>query len=55
MRSLLEFDRRPLLTDPTRRRRLPRWVRWVMGIAAGALVATTLGYLIADQEQARDQ
>ncbi len=55
MTSLLETDRRPFLTEPTPRQRLPRWVRWVMGIAAGALVATALGYLIADQEQARDQ
>lgn len=55
MMSLLETDRHPLLTGPTPRRRHPRWARWVVSIAAGALFATVLGYLIADQEQARDQ
>ncbi len=55
MRSLLETDRRPILTEPTPRQRLPRRARWAVGVAAGALFAAALGYLIADQEQAHDR
>ncbi len=55
MISLLETDRHPLVTGPTPRRRRPRWARWVVGIVAGALFATALGYLVADQERAHDQ
>jgi hypothetical protein len=55
MMSLLETDRHPALTGPTPRRRLPRWVRWVVGIAAGALFASALGYLIADQGRAHGE
>lgn len=54
MKSLLETDR-PCVTEQTPRRWLPRRARWVVGIAAGALFAATLGYLVADQEQAHDR
>jgi hypothetical protein len=55
MMTLLETDRHPVFAGTTPRRRLPRWARWVVCIAAGALFATALGYLIADQEQAHDE
>jgi hypothetical protein len=55
MTSLLETDPCSSTTETVRRPRLSRRTRWVVGIAAGALFAAALGYLIADQEQAHDR
>jgi chromosome segregation ATPase len=55
MTSLLETDHGTSTTEVVRRQRLSRRTRWVVGIAAGALFASALGYLIADQEQAHDR
>jgi hypothetical protein len=56
MTNLLEGDRRrPYLTEPPARRRMSRRTRWMLWIAAGALFAASLGYLIPDQVQARDR
>jgi hypothetical protein len=61
MRSLLETDRTPLLSEPiphqrrVRRVRRARRVRWIVGTSAGALFAVALGYLIVDQVQTHDQ
>lgn len=53
--DLLEIDRRPAPSDPweplPRRPRRPRWLLW---IAAGVLLAASVGYLIRDQVQTRD-
>jgi septal ring factor EnvC (AmiA/AmiB activator) len=47
---------RPTGTEPPPRRRRPSSrVRWLAGIGAGALLVAALGYLIADQVQARHQ
>jgi hypothetical protein len=51
-RRLLDTDRIPVLTEPPRQRRVPRWV---LGVAAGALLAAALGPLIADQVTAYDR
>ena len=55
MTDLLEVDRRPFLMSHPARRRTSRRKRWVLWIAAGALFAAVLGYLIPDQVQARDR
>src|SRR5271168_4534409 len=55
MRDLLEVDRRPFPTEPRARRQLSRRTRWILWIAAGALFAAALGYLVPDQVQAHDQ
>ena len=55
MKSLLEVDRRPFPADPLPQPRLSRRTRWIVGLAAGALCAAALGYLIVDQAQARTQ
>jgi hypothetical protein len=55
MRNLLEADRRPFQTEPRARRQMSRRTRWILWIAAGALFAAALGYLIPDQVRARDQ
>jgi hypothetical protein len=39
-----------LAEGPRTRRRRTRWIRWTLAIVAGALVASTLGYLIDDQK-----
>jgi chromosome segregation ATPase len=55
MKGLLEVDRRPFPTvPPERRRRSPR-VRALVWLAAGALCATTVGVLVADQIRAQRQ
>jgi hypothetical protein len=53
MRNLLDVDRRPFLNEPRARRQMSRRTRWIVWIAAGALFAAALGYLIPDQVQAR--
>jgi hypothetical protein len=55
MTSLLETDRRPVLTEPSRRRRASRRARWMLCSVAGALLGAALGYLVVDQVQAYNQ
>src|ERR1700735_551578 len=56
MTNLLAGDRRPpSLTDPPARRQTSRRTSCMLWIAAGALFAAALGYLIPDQVQARDR
>jgi len=55
MRSVLEEDRRPFLTEPRARPQTSRRRRWILWIAAGSLFAAAMGYLIPDQVQARDR
>jgi predicted acylesterase/phospholipase RssA len=55
MRSLLETDRRPSLSEPIPPQRASRRMRWIAGTSAGALLAAALSYLIVDQVQTRDQ
>ena len=51
MRSLLEADRQPFSNEPPAPVRRPAWVRWTVGIVAGALFLAALGYLIPNQLQ----
>lgn len=54
--GLLQLDHRaPPPPEPTPRRQMSRRTRWIVWIAAAALFAAALGYLIPDQLQARDQ
>ncbi len=55
MRSLLEIDRPSVVPAPPGRSRSLRRTRWIVGGAAGALVAGALGLLIADQVTAYDR
>jgi hypothetical protein len=55
MRSLLEVDSRPFPTETPTPQRLTRRTRWILWIAAGALLAGALGYLVHDQLQTRDR
>ncbi len=55
MRSLLEVDRRPFLTEPPPRRRLARRARWAIALAAGVVLVLALALLITDQVRARDR
>jgi hypothetical protein len=55
MGNLLEADRRPFLTEPPAARRMSHHTRWTLWIAAAALFAGALGYLIPNQVQAHDQ
>ena len=55
MKSLLEVERRPFPADPSPQPGPSRRTRWIVGLAAGALCAAALGYLIVDQAQARTQ
>ncbi len=54
-RSLLEPDRRPFPTAPSRDQLLSSRVRWIVGLALAALLAASLGYLVDDQVRAHDQ
>jgi len=54
MRNLLDVDRRPFLNERPARRQMSRRTRWILWLAAGALFAAALGYVIPDQVQARD-
>jgi hypothetical protein len=55
MTNVLEADRRPFPTEPPARRPASRRMLWILWIAAGALFAAALGYLIPDQVQAHDR
>jgi hypothetical protein len=52
MKSLLEVDRRPFPTEPPAPPRLSRPMRWIVGLAVGALFLATVGSLVADQIEA---
>jgi hypothetical protein len=52
MKSLLEVDRPPFPTEPHAPPRPSRPVRWIIGLAVGALFLATVGFLVADQIEA---
>jgi hypothetical protein len=54
MTGLLQTDHGPGLSVPPARPQARR-VRWMVGLAAGALLAVTLGLLVADQVTADDR
>jgi chromosome segregation ATPase len=55
MESVLEVDRHSPSSPPSPRRRLSRRKRWVIGLAAGALFAAVVGFVVADEVQAQRQ
>jgi hypothetical protein len=53
MRSQLELEGRPFPAEPPSPPRLTRRARWIIGVAATALLVAALGYLVHDQVQTR--
>src|ERR1700689_3433520 len=50
---MTRVESRPFLPAPARQPRLSRRAGWMLCLAAGALVIAALGFLLADQVQAR--